>query len=560
MRAAIYARYSTSMQSEASIPDQFRECRKLADRHGFEVIAEFSDAAISGGTANRPGYQSMLEAARNREFDAIIAEDTSRLWRNLAEQAPRLAELQDLGIHVVTHDLDTRADSADILSAVNGAMSQIYRKEIGRRTRRGLEGLARAKKPTGGRSYGYIAANASESGDREIDPEQALIVVRIFEMYADGMSPRAIAEQLNSEGIPSPGSTWNRANRRKAEWAMSSIAGNPKRANGILSNDLYIGRVVWNRFRWERSRVDSSKRTCIQNPESEWIVYDDPRLRIVDQVLWDAVKDRQREQTKRVGERVAQGLQRGRSTGRTPKYLFSTVLKCAACGANYTLRNATHYSCGRYLDGRACSQTVGVKRVDIERGLLAGMKERLLSPEAERAAIQAAHRVFREHEKKDPAVDRKRINELGAEIENLTDAIASGALKASPALGGRLTKAETELEKLETAQNAPAVNITQIVPRLAEQYRAMVEDLENVLPEQGPRDVARARAQIKKFLGGSIIVREAPDEIRLETEENGAIALLQAVGQNVGICGSGCPLRTYDSSSETPVGERVDMQ
>ena len=115
---------------------------------------------------------------------------------------------------------------------------------------------------------------------------------------------------------------------------------------------------------------------------------------------------------------------------------------------------------------------------------------------------------------------------------------------ASPALCGRLAKAEGELEELVSAQKAPTLNIKQIVPRLAEQYRAKVEDLENVLPEQGPRDVARARAQIKKFLGGSIIVKEAPDEIRLETEENRAVALLQAVGENVGICGSGGALLT----------------
>ena len=100
-------------------------------------------------------------------------------------------------------------------------------------------------------------------------------------------------------------------------------------------------------------------------------------------------------------------------------------------------------------------------------------------------------------------------------------------------------------------QKAPALNITQIVPRLAGQYRAMVEDLENILPEQRPRDVARARAQIKKFLGGNIIVREAPDEIRLETEQGvGAVALLQAVGGKVGNVGSGGALRPLATAPE----------
>lgn len=95
MKAAIYARFSTDLQRKESIEDQFRVVERLAKRHGFNVVARFSDAAISGGTTKRPGYQDMLKAARAGAFNVILAEDTSRLWRNDAGQAPRLAELQD---------------------------------------------------------------------------------------------------------------------------------------------------------------------------------------------------------------------------------------------------------------------------------------------------------------------------------------------------------------------------------------------------------------------------------------------------------------------------------
>lgn len=99
--------------------------------------------------------------------------------------------------------------SAAILGAFHGAVAESYRREIGRRTRRGLEGRAIAGKPAGGRAYGYVAAAQSESGDVEIDPVQAEVVLRIFMMYADGQSPRAIAETLNAENVPSPGSTFS---------------------------------------------------------------------------------------------------------------------------------------------------------------------------------------------------------------------------------------------------------------------------------------------------------------------------------------------------------------
>ena len=522
MKAAIYARYSTNKQSESSIDDQLRECRKLAEHHEFNVVAVFSDKALSGGTANRPDYQNMLVAARAGQFDVIVAEDMSMLWRNLAEQAQRTAELCDLKIHVVTYDLDTRQESAGILGAVNGAMSEQYRREIGRRTRRGLEGLARAKKPTGGRSYGYIAATDSPSGEREIDPEQALVVVRIYQMYADGMSPRAIAEQLNVERVPSPGSHWNRTIRRSSGWAMSSIAGDPKRGTGILNNELYIGRVIWNRSRWLRSARDSSKRKCQQNPQEQWIDYENEQLRIIDQALWDRVRDRQQAQSERIGERVSAGLSKtsAKSTGRSPRYLFSSLLKCGVCGSSYTIRGRTHYACGRHLDGRACSQTKGVKRAVVEPGLLQGIRAELLSDEAVQTAIKAAHRVLAAQK---PADDSKRIGKLKAEVENLADAIAGGALKSSPALVSRLAKSEQELAKLEAT--GPAPKAAQMIPKLADEYRAWVNELETVLSPDGlkrglvsDRDIARARAQLRKRLGGNIIVTEASDEIRFETE------------------------------------------
>ncbi len=110
----------------------------------------------------------------------IVAEDASRLWRNMAEQAPRLAELRDLGVHVVTHDLDTRQESAEWMGAILGTAAQAYRSEIARRTRRGLEGRAIKAMPTGGRSYGYVSSADAGTGQREVDPEQADVVRRIF--------------------------------------------------------------------------------------------------------------------------------------------------------------------------------------------------------------------------------------------------------------------------------------------------------------------------------------------------------------------------------------------
>ena len=74
MIAAIYARYSSDKQREASLEDQERTCRRRAEQEGWTVVKVYGDAAISGSRADRPGYAAMLAALEQAEADrAIVA-------------------------------------------------------------------------------------------------------------------------------------------------------------------------------------------------------------------------------------------------------------------------------------------------------------------------------------------------------------------------------------------------------------------------------------------------------------------------------------------------------
>ena len=97
----------------------------------------------------------------------------------------------------------------------------------------------------------------------------------------------------------------------------STIYGNWRRGTGVLNNELYIGRLVWNRLRYLKD-PDSGKRASRLNPESEWIVKDVPELRIVDDGLWKG------EGAPASCERGAQALERGQQPRRSetaPRYL-----------------------------------------------------------------------------------------------------------------------------------------------------------------------------------------------------------------------------------------------
>ena len=430
-RAVLYARYSTEKQSERSVDDQLRVCARLAEREGFSVIATFSVPAISGGTARRPEYQRMLEAARRGEFDVIVAEDTSRLWRELSELWRALKELTDRGIDVVTQDVDTRRPEYKMLLSVTGAANEAHRDEIARRTRRGLEGRAMAGASTGGRRYGYIPASSSGTGRIEINVSESAVVVRIFEMYDRGYSPRVIATQLNAEGVSSPGSMWARKAvglnaKRRSKWVASTIHGQPSRGTGILNNECYIGWVTWGRSRWKRGAADSSKRSVsLVQDRAQWTVREETRLRIVPQVLWDRVKARQTAVSRR-----SENIRVARS-GRRASSLLSGLLECAACGSHFIAVDKNFYGCASYKQGglAACSNTARIKRQHVEDLLLKEITAELLSDEAVAFAqgeIRAELRRF--GLRQTPESPSAKVETLDAQADELRRMLKAGRL------------------------------------------------------------------------------------------------------------------------------------
>lgn len=84
MKASIYARYSSENQSEKSIDDQIRVCKNYIKEHNMTLRNKhiYIDEAISGSLVNRPGLQALEKGMENKEFDAVVVDDLSRLSRS----------------------------------------------------------------------------------------------------------------------------------------------------------------------------------------------------------------------------------------------------------------------------------------------------------------------------------------------------------------------------------------------------------------------------------------------------------------------------------------------
>ena len=78
MKVAIYARYSSDNQRDASIADQFRVCREFAKQQGWKIADEYADHAMSGATLMRPGFQAMLQSALRKEVEVVLTRTHER--------------------------------------------------------------------------------------------------------------------------------------------------------------------------------------------------------------------------------------------------------------------------------------------------------------------------------------------------------------------------------------------------------------------------------------------------------------------------------------------------
>ncbi|NPD70452.1 recombinase family protein, partial [Acetobacteraceae bacterium] len=242
MRAVIYARYSSENQREASIENQLRICKERVVREGWELLQVFQDRALSGSSALRPGYQALLAGAREGAFDVVFAESLDRLSRDQEDIAALYKRLSFAGIQVVTLP---EGEINELHVGLKGTMNALFIKDLAAKTHRGLRGRVEAGRSGGGNAYGFTVVRRMDTdgqpvtGERELDPVQVAVVTRIFQAYADGRSPKRIALDLNACSVPGP---------RGGAWSSSTINGNSARGTGILNNELYIGRLVWNRL------------------------------------------------------------------------------------------------------------------------------------------------------------------------------------------------------------------------------------------------------------------------------------------------------------------------
>ncbi len=279
---AVYARYSTDHQTFKSIEDQLTLCRAYAERHGWAEAGAFHDAARSGATViGRAGLYEMFAAADRGEFSIILVEDLDRLSRSASGAHGMVEEMEALDITVCTVSSGPVTDMEVAYKATQNAR---YLKVQAEKTRRGQEGTVKDGRISGQVAYGYrkVASLDGKNGRREVDPDQAEVVRRIFREYLEGRTPLDIAKGLNADGVPGP---------RGKPWKPGAIYGNRDTGAGILLNRLYVGVNEWGRTVTRRNRHKGTS-TAKVTAKADRLVVEVPHLRILDDEVFQAAQDR----------------------------------------------------------------------------------------------------------------------------------------------------------------------------------------------------------------------------------------------------------------------------
>ncbi len=333
---------------------------------------------------------------------------------------------------------------------------------------------------------------------RVINAAQAAVVQRMFELSAAGWGITRIAKQLNDEGVPPP-----RGGRQG--WAPTAI-------REMLHNELYRGRLIWNRTKKGHRR---GTKTQDNRPPEELVVVELPECRIVSNELWEAAHaalERRAQVFVPQARAAVEGEPLPALTAPSP-YLLSRLARCAWCGGpmiamsrHHGRRRGYFYGCANnWKRGPAiCRNTVRIPQEALDRAVVGAMANALdADPPVEAAVEQALARLAETPQgeaDRRPTLQRQ-IAEARRREQRLADAIAQGTSGDAPpealitALRAEEVRRKGLEQELATQPQPPAV-ISLDRARVARELRTRAHDVRGLLLRQP----AQAREALQALL------------------------------------------------------------
>lgn len=349
MRCAAYIRVSTDrLEQKQSLANQKDLFFSFIKEKGWDVFDFYVDVE-SGTTDKREQLQRLIQDAKEKKFDVIVAKELSRLARNgqLSYQIRDIAEQSR--IHIIT--LDNAINTLEGNNQMFGLFAWMYEQESQRTSNRIKSALkSRASAGNFGGSnppYGYELNDGKLNIKQDNTPS---VVKRIFQDYLSGKGFDSIARDLYNEGLPTPAKIAGKRNASD-KWQGSTI-------RLILSNPHYTGDLV--QGRQTSISVTNKMRKTVE--KDKFIIVKDAHPPIISRSDYQAVQE----------------LMDTRKRKRPPcnKHLFTDFAFCADCGKGmHYKKNRKGYICGSYNKHgkKACSEHL-IKESDLKKLILTDIR------------------------------------------------------------------------------------------------------------------------------------------------------------------------------------------
>jgi hypothetical protein len=317
----------------------------------------------------------------------------------------------------------------------------------------------------------------------------------------------------------------------------------------ILLNRKYSGTTVWNTRR--KVRVPGTgKRVFRPRPESEWVTMDAPHFRIVSDELFTSVQRRFRTVKQMFGREGSGGLAVG-----PKRYLFSGLLKCDQCGGSIALvsgrgrHGADRYGCAlNYQRGNSiCTNTLLVRRDELEESLLRGLAESVLRTEAIDYVMAKLEGALKEQfQNLDAELRglRQRKQQVEAEIGRLVQAIADG--QSSKSLVAAIAEREGELKGILDRLLEPGPgSLTETLGNLRAIAMDRLGNLRKLV--SNPENVEQTRAVLAEHFG-TFKMEPVNENGKLSYRYHGKIDFFgdRAMARTGGAGGSVCTTRRIE--------------
>ena len=457
----IYCRLSRDDEragESVSIENQKELLSRHAREQGWTIIDYYVDDGVSGTTFDRPGFNRLVQDARDGKINIALCKDLSRLGRDYIE-AGKYTDIvfPSMGCRFIALNdgVDTARKNDEMIVILKNVMNDLYARDTSAKIKAVKRSSFQAGKYVGCYApYGYLKS-PEDKHVLVIDPATAPVVKRIFDLRCQGFGYRKIAAMLNGDGIPTP----------RDYYYLQTGSPNPRgetpywsdmTVKTILRNEVYLGHTVQNKT----GNVSYKIHRQVNKPQSEWIRVEDTHEPLISQEVWELVRT------------IEQNQRRNRTAKDGKVHLFSGVLVCMDCGsvmrhhADYhkckdgTPVNSTYesYLCSRYCSsgkGSCTAHTMNQKvLIQVILSDIRMKAERARNdPSGLIAQIQAKRRAASAEQMKQTklllSAIEKRLAELGKLIQSIYEDKVLGRIPEAVCIQ-LMNQYETErTEKLE---------------------------------------------------------------------------------------------------------------